>query len=300
MRVIILPQRSSIQGRSAAVIFYREWQSGSGIVLPGESGNRVIISSERDEVSLALGRRLLQLYNFSQIQGSLGTNFIYKNFVLIFIKEIHLNFSNINSIDSLFPDLHDVVVLSRHSSGANVKSMTVHPTGNPGEAMLGGLSGKLSMSDPQMMCSTLRLLKSEAPGFGYEVTLEATHHGPLSHLPMHYAEIGVVDDKWKSDEILDTLLKSVVGAAPSRGKNYVGVGGGHYMPKVTSHVLSGEENVGHMLTKRVVPSIEILAQSVEKTPECKGFIVDRKGTNGETRRIIREICEVRNLELVII
>ena len=261
-----------------------------------KNGKRVIISSGKDQVSLALGRKMLEMYKFSN-QGN-GTSFTYDKFILIFIEDIHLNYSNINNLGQAYGDVMDVIILSRHSSAANVKSMTVHPTGNFGEAKLGGESGRLSVSDPAMMSETLRTMKSLAAGTDYSVTFEATHHGPLSDFPMFYAEIGTVDDQWKEDGVQEILIKSIMESREPGGKSYVGVGGGHYMPKVTSMILSSGENAGHMISKHAAASQELIGLALNRTPGASGFILDRKGTTGETRNYVRNLCDEKGLELI--
>jgi D-aminoacyl-tRNA deacylase len=66
-----------------------------------------------------------------------------------------------------------VIFLSRHSSVHPVPVLTVHVTGNMGNAELGGKPGSLAPAAPAWMQAVLRNLKERAPP-GYSACYEVT------------------------------------------------------------------------------------------------------------------------------
>ncbi|MDD5025155.1 MAG: D-aminoacyl-tRNA deacylase, partial [Methanoregula sp.] len=93
-------------------------------------------------------------------------------------------------------DADVVIFLSRHSSVNPTPVLTVHVTGNFGNAELGGTPRTLAPAAPAMMQATLRALARHCPD-GYRVSYEVTHHGPtgLTH-PSFFVEIGSTENEW--------------------------------------------------------------------------------------------------------
>ena len=91
--------------------------------------------------------------------------------------------------------------LSRHRAASGRPALCVHPIGIPspqGEDAHGGRPGQCPPPAPRL-AATYRLLKEEAAASGlegYEITLEATHHGPWLEAPAMFLEIGSAEDQW--------------------------------------------------------------------------------------------------------
>ncbi|EQD77578.1 D-aminoacyl-tRNA deacylase, partial [mine drainage metagenome] len=102
-------------------------------------------------------------------------------------------------------EIENIIYLSKHSSSKDISSLTVHPMGNFETAVLGGQMGKLSLASPELMCDTLRRIREQYKGEKFSVTLEATHHGPLSNVPGFFAEIGTTEKDWKDQDALKAV-----------------------------------------------------------------------------------------------
>lgn len=259
----------------------------------------MIVSSRSDEASTSMGNFLLENYNFKPFDGS-GNDFRQGNFLLRFIDERHLYYDRFEADANLVGNVNSIIVLSRHSSVADIKSLTVHPTGNFDGAKLGGVPGKLSMTDPAGMTDALRSIRKNYNGTDFEVTFEATHHGPYLTIPHYYVEIGTTHNQWENTEALTAVCTSILDRKENGNRNYVGVGGGHYMPKITKYALENDVNIGHMLPKyqHEVVTEGIVRQCVEMTTACAGFIVDRKGTKSRVRDILEKVSDELGLQII--
>ncbi|MCL5988366.1 MAG: D-tyrosyl-tRNA(Tyr) deacylase [Candidatus Thermoplasmatota archaeon] len=213
---------------------------------------------------------------------------------------------NQRSIYSDFPENRDgmagktLVFLSRHSSEKKVNSLTVHPVGNFSSADLGGAPGELAESDPWVQSAILRSIKNVYKGDKYNITLEATHHGPRSSSRIVFAEIGTGPENWNDPEALDALAQGLSSFNVMDYPNYVAAGGGHYAPKFTDALFSMKINIGHIISKYRMDEISDsgLIQAVDKSPDCKGFILDKKGLRSSHLEMIRSFAKNRNLDII--
>ncbi len=260
----------------------------------------LIIASRADRASMAMANRLVGSGRFEP-NGDGPDAYRYKDYTLKFIEKSHLHYDTLTDREKgITQEVRDIVFLSSHSSRAEIKSLTTHPTGNFGEAMLGGKERTLSTTSPSRMTAALKSLAASYGGDGFEITLESTHHGPCLDIPHYYLEIGTTQKEWNDEKALDAAFEAVF-SEPERGAgNFVGIGGGHYMPKVTSYVMENQVNVGHLISKHYQDTITEgqIEEAVAKTPGCRGFIMDRKGCRGPVRAMIRDFADNHNLEII--
>jgi D-aminoacyl-tRNA deacylase len=117
----------------------------------------------------------------------------------------------------------------------------------------------------------LRLLKKIATSHNlvpeFEITLEATHHGPVTNKPTMFIEIGSTEDYWKRQDaakVIAQLLWEGLGLGgeaamgnwsreSKKNKVLLGIGGGHYAPRHMDIVLKDNVWVGHLLSGYSLP-----------------------------------------------
>lgn len=222
---------------------------------------------------------------------------------------------NFDFLDDVLPSEVDLyIVASRHSSEAGVKSYTVHFTGNFGsEALFGGRPMELGMAHPPVAWFLLNRLNREAEQFGrkgeYEVSYEATHHGPTSlSKPLVFVEIGSSHNEWN-----DSVNHAIVGTAVyelvlSYKKlpecvSVIGVGGGHYPRKHTELALTTNKCYGHILPKYALQylSEEILEMMFKRTVlPPQEVLIEKKGTRTEHRNLIEEYAKMKHARVTYI
>jgi len=203
----------------------------------------------------------------------------------------------------------EYIVLSRHSSKAGVKSYTVHHTGNyGGEALYGGRPRELGIASPRTAWRLLRLLKAHRDSYGrseYEVSYEATHHGPTNlSKPLVFIEIGSTISEW-SDPVNhrvvgDAVMGFLQGWIREECIPAIGIGGGHYPRKHTEIALSEPICYGHIMAKYALASLsrEILDMMVERSSvKPVEVVVEKKGTRQEHRAVIEEYASMKGLRL---
>jgi len=199
--------------------------------------------------------------------------------------------------DALEPRPDLAIFASRHSSESGRPCLTAHFPGNFSVALHGGQVGRVSMAAPHALKTAMSFLREFPPDQGFEVTVEATHHGPLTDVPCFFIEIGSSPAEWGNPVagktiagVIFRLLKS----RPATGPVGVGFGGPHYSRGFTDLVTGTEYSISHIVPKHNVPLLdeELLAGLFQRSiPAAGPAILDWKGIRGEDRRNL-----VRNLE----
>ena len=172
-----------------------------------------------------------------------------------------------------------LVFPSIHRSRENIRSLTVHPLGNPGpRADMGGRPGTLVPTDPLAMVAVLRRLEELSQPLGIPATYEATHHGPALELPAFFVEIGSGEHAAPAPEAVRLLAEVIPELAPSVGDRVaLGVGGGHYVPHFTELAVRRRWAFGHLLSRHALDSLEraTATEAYRLTPGAEGIVFSR-------------------------
>jgi len=203
------------------------------------------------------------------------------------------------------PRADAVVVLSRHASQSGRPTLTTHHTGNPTDsAALGGEPLRLAISAPPLSSLLLRLYRAEAENMGllekYEVSLEATHHGPTGNKkPLVFIEIGSTPEEWRDRKAQEAMARAVARALEEplpRCEPAAGFGGTHYPRKFTMLHLEGETCFGHIIPKyafaRGVPD-RIIADAVSSTwpTPARVAVIEKKSLRAADRWRVNAVME---------
>lgn len=181
-----------------------------------------------------------------------------------------------------------VVFLSRHTSVKPVPQLTVHATGNVGEAALGGEPDRVAPCPPPFMQAVLRRLAALAPA-GYRVSYERTHHGPTDlETPSCFVEIGSGPEQWADPVAGEAVARAVLTAAPDPlAVPLLGLGGTQYAARQTAVALSTRGAFGHIVRTADLSRLDgpMLAHLVDVSGAVAAY-VDRKAVpRGDYERL---------------
>ena len=211
---------------------------------------------------------------------------------LILIEEVSI-FSD-EEIEKLVKSKDSIIFLSRHSARSLRPSFTVHPIGNFGGAEYGGYSYTLvdcnSFLIKQLLLNINELINSGDYQFKYEyeISLEVTHHGPFSKVPVAFIEVGSSEAQWNDLEAC-RLIADAVNKIDFNGINNtpenddwipaIGFGGNHYATKFTRYEIESEYAFGHICAKYNIQWLnkELIEQMISKTiPTPNYALFDKK------------------------
>ncbi|KAF9624452.1 hypothetical protein IFM89_011460 [Coptis chinensis] len=193
----------------------------------------------------------------------------------------------------------EVIFLSKHKAASSRPALTIHPIGIPHLRQdevppSGGKPGWAAPPNPRMG-PWLRVLKRIAQEHNltpeFEITLEATHHGPIVSAPTMFLEIGSTEEYWKRQDAaqamalveclinirifgcfsynyLSPILFKLVWEGLGLGGGgdvgnwkrnndkkivLLGLGGGHYAPRHMDIVLKDGVWLGHLISGYSLP-----------------------------------------------
>ncbi len=256
----------------------------------------LLVSSNKDPASLNIAKQILQHYPFQKTQKIFQENPVYnaninkKPITFITLNEKEVNAQN---LPASFPNAKLIVFISRHSSQSETPTLTVHTPGNFAEAELGGLPRKLSVSAGTAMRDALKSLKHYQQDLclDYEVSFEATHHGPSLKVPTMFVELGSSPPQWNDSKAASAVAHAAISAIENfepkpAEKAVIGIGGTHYNKKFTQMALDGEAVFGHIIPKYAVANMDLpmLKQCVERSLEqVSEALLDWRGIKSEEK-----------------
>src|SRR2546422_10186728 len=189
-------------------------------------GVRFFVASEEDDASRNQREALLELAPWDREEAFGGAPaWRLRDMVLVTIPELHLFRDHLDrDLQSRFGDRADLVVyLSKHRSESRRPSLTVHPIGNPRAAEFGGQPETLVPSAPRWMTAALRGLRLSGRALSYEVTFEATHHGPYLASPTFYIEQGSTAREWEGPEASRAIARVLLDLRPLEAPIAIGL-----------------------------------------------------------------------------
>jgi D-aminoacyl-tRNA deacylase len=140
----------------------------------------------------------------------------------------------------------------------------------------------------------------------FDVTVEATHHGPTSmKTPLLYVEVGSTEVEYNNDfavlAVVNTIMNICLYNEDKIITPSICFGGGHYATRFNELMEMTNVAVSHILPKyhREHLTPEIVTQMIEKTKEeIKWAIIDRSSLNATLIQIIKDVCSTKGIEVV--
>lgn len=209
----------------------------------------------------------------------------------------------LESLDGDYPNAKAFVFLSKHQSDSGIPTLTCHCTGNFSDASFGGNPHEIAVAFPSLQKAYLQAITTtHVPG--YDVVIEATHHGPTSlKKPVLFVELGSSEKQWTDTTavkaICECILSSLKKFEPCK-KVAIAIGGTHYPTKFNKLLLKSEFGLAAVASKHNLASIDkdMMAQMIEKSTEkVTHVILDPKGLGSHKDRLMK-LAQETGLEIL--
>jgi len=310
--------------------------------------NIAIISSIKDPASTNIKENLINNFNFntngvgaenklfsSKLEDKFDNNPIYeykinKKIIKLYTIDSELIFTD--DLDKKI-DADLFIFISKHRAQEDRASLTCHAIGNFGKAEHGGKEKTLCSSNSIFLKNIFIELNNNVKE-PYEVTMEATHHGPYLKKPVLFVELGSNEKYWKDKDGGNIIAKSIINSIKKYNNksntttndsinnnkpkiknnfnetknnlmdgnnNYEStfvIGGSHYNHIANKAMLKGNLAVGHICAKYNLENLDenLIKQALEKIiPKPKFVLLDWKGLGKEKQRIL-DILDKNNVK----
>jgi len=209
----------------------------------------------------------------------------------------NLNLEKLNQYDF-------IIFASKHKSDSSesTKTLSVHAPGNWRSADYGGTQGRVCRSSAFFMKQMFEKVHENMEQYkvkDYNLTMEATHHGPLIDKPCVFVEIGPSETEWADRRAGFIMARAISQAIESFKENpyneiAFAIGGPHYCPNFNKIQLKSNVAISHVISQYVFPlTEEMIKEAVDKTEEEIDFVLlDWKGLGkSEERQKILQILD---------
>ena len=267
----------------------------------------VILTTNQNICGQNIRKKLLENWSFKKTSNEFDGTAIYeyKNVRLIYSEKDVLQADHCDELKS------DMILFgSRHRSAANKPSLLTHITGNLGpDNSHGGNPYELAYGSAQVIKEAYLSLLAEKSNHSlenFDVTVEATHHGPTSMItPLVFVEVGSTEVEYNNDDailaVANTLMKICLEKKKEEVIPSICFGGGHYTTRFNELMELTPVAISHILPKYQKDNLsqEIVEQMIDKTiEEVKWAIIDRSSLNATQIQIIKDGCSTRGVEVV--
>ena len=257
----------------------------------------LIVASKKDKAGINIATQLSQ-FRGNPLASILhdekpGFDFYFVEDEIIYNR--NLDMGKINKYDF-------IIFASKHSSSKGERAITVHTVGNFNEAKFGGEVGKISKTSALFIKQLLEKIQEQAKKSdlkNYDITMEATHHGPLIEKPCVFVEIGSAETEYNDKRAGFIIAKAILETMENFEENpyneiAVAIGGPHYCPNFNKLQLESNVAISHVIPQYAFPlTEEMILEAIKKTEEDVDFaLLDWKGIgNAEERQKIIDILE---------
>lgn len=196
------------------------------------------------------------------------------------------------------------VFLSKHASETGTLALTCHSTGNFSEALFGGKPRQVAIPHPHLQKSYMQALWTKRNDFAeFEITIEATHHGPTAlNKPALFIEVGTTEKQWNDKTLCGSVAKIVEDVMSNTSKNHdvaICFGGTHYPKKFTKELIVGQYALGTVIPKHALDFVDekLFSHVLERNKEAKSALVDWSSL-GKNKKKIVNLIKTANLEMI--
>lgn len=195
------------------------------------------------------------------------------------------------------------IFLSKHAAESGVLALTCHSTGNFSDAKFGGKERQVAIPHPQLQKSYLQKLWKQRNDFSeFQITIEATHHGPTNlNKPTIFIEIGTTEKQWNDVSLCNRVAKNVVEVMKEEITSHpvaICFGGTHYPDRFTKELLEGRFALGTVIPKHALDSLdeELFNHILERNSMAKTALLDWGGL-GQNKQKVVSLLEKTDLEV---
>ena len=201
-------------------------------------------------------------------------------------------------------DYDGYVFLSKHAAESGTLALTCHSTGNFDVARFGGKSQQVAIPFPSFQKTYLQNLWKNRTDFpDFQITIEATHHGPTNlNKPSIFIEIGTTQKQWNDVELCNSIAQIVEKNFEKPLQQFpfaICFGGTHYSQKFTNEIINGKFALGTVIPKHALEFLKepLFQHIIERNIGAQVALLDWNGL-GKNKQKIVELLSTTKLKVI--
>lgn len=201
-------------------------------------------------------------------------------------------------------DYDGFVFLSKHAAESGVLALTCHSTGNFSNAKFGGNDKQIAIPKPDLQKIYLQTLKKNQSKFlDFQITIEATHHGPTALTkPSIFIEIGTTEKQWIDESLCSSvaaLVHKVMSEPIKEHPVAICFGGTHYPSKFTNELLDGKYALGTVIPKHALGELDekLFFHILTQNSTAQTALLDWRGLGSNKQKVL-DLLKSTKLEVV--
>ncbi len=196
------------------------------------------------------------------------------------------------------------VFLSKHAAESGVLALTCHSTGNFSKAKFGGNDRQVAVPHAHLHKNYIQNLWGSRNNFSdFQITIEATHHGPTAlSKPALFIEIGTTEKQWTDVDLCNSVAKIVANVVNSEQKTYpvaLCFGGTHYPDKFTKENIEGKFALGTVVPRHALEFLDekLFSHIIKRNDVAKTALLDWTGL-GQHKQKVMNLIQTTDLEVI--
>lgn len=196
------------------------------------------------------------------------------------------------------------VFLSKHAAQSGELALTCHSTGNFAEAQFGGMERQVAVPHPYLQKSYMQALWERRVEFGgFDITIEATHHGPTAlSKPALFVEIGTTEKQWNDEALCNSvagIVLDVMSKPIKKSPVAICFGGTHYPDKFTNELIGGRHSLGTVIPKHALEFLDddLFSHVMDRNRQATAALLDWAGLGKQKQKVV-DMLSNTSLEVV--
>ncbi len=196
------------------------------------------------------------------------------------------------------------IFLSKHAAESGTLALTCHSTGNFDIAKFGGNPKQVAIPHPNFQKTYMKNLSKNHTLFpNFQITIEATHHGPTAlQKPSIFIEIGTTKKQWTDIKLCSSIARIVLDTIENPIPDYnfaICFGGNHYSEKFSNELINGKFALGTVMPKHALDYLDksLFSHILNRNIGVKAALLDWNGL-GKNKQKILDFLSNTELEVI--
>ena len=268
----------------------------------------LLVAYQDDPAGLNMAEHLIEKTDLQRIQGEITRHqsklYHGKHYDLLVIPTPAISADWLANQENI-SKYKGVIFLSKHAAKSGELALTCHSTGNFKEADFGGNPQQVAVPYPHVQKAYMKRLAECRQQFSkFQITIEATHHGPTAlDKPVIFIEVGTTIKEWTDkhlcNKVADIIHETMINPISQTAPIAICFGGTHYPSVFTKELLCGEHALGTVMPRHALQHLDMdmMQHIIQRNTSVKVALLDWDGL-GSQKQMVVNLLSSTDLEII--